>query len=400
MRRGRTLVAVLALLASTFTSAAFAHTPDQTADELRRTRDELAREKQDLEDVRNEERLARTELDQVTHELEHAQEDLAALEAQLAQAQAEARDASRRTADITANLLAETRRLDDAQYNLEQKEGTFEARVAATYKYGTVTYADALVEAHDFSDFVSTLYYVRSALQHDNALIGEVTDLVKEITERRGEIARLREEAVQKERESRAAAKQVAALTAEARTLTEQVASQRTRRRSLVAQLQASAAAHEAEITELEAESKRLAEELRRSRWRAGAPGAGELAWPTNGAPGSGYGWRTHPIFGSRRFHSGVDISGPTGQSIVSAADGLVISSGWRGGYGLAVVIDHGGGLATLYAHQSQLLVSQGQEVGKGQLIGRIGSTGYSTGPHLHFEVRVNGEPKNPMDWY
>lgn len=400
MQRGRMLVAVLALLASTFTSAASAHTVDDTSNRLRETRDELAREKQDLEDLQEEERQARVALDQVSHELEHAQENLAQLEADVAAAQAALTAATRRTADITAQLVAETRRLDDAQTNLAKKEGVFEARVAATYKYGTVTYADALVEARDFSDFMSSYYYVRSALQHDNVLIGEVTDLVNEIAERRSEIDRLREDAVREERESREAAKRVATLTADQRALTEQIGAKRSRQNQLVAQLEASAAAHEARIAELEVESKKLAEELRRSRWRAGAPGAGELAWPTNGAPGSGYGWRTHPIFGSRRFHSGVDISGPTGQAIVSAAEGRVVSSGWRGGYGLATVIDHGGGLATLYAHQSQLLVSAGEIVQKGQTIGRIGSTGYSTGPHLHFEVRVNGEPQDPMRWY
>jgi murein DD-endopeptidase MepM/ murein hydrolase activator NlpD len=153
-------------------------------------------------------------------------------------------------------------------------------------------------------------------------------------------------------------------------------------------------------VDEYEAESARIQEELAKSRWKAAAPGKGGLLWPTDGRAGSGYGYRTHPITRQRRMHTGVDVGAPMGQPIIAAAEGLVVGSGWRGGYGLTVVIDHGGGLATLYAHQSRLSVSQGQVVQAGQKIGEIGSTGQSTGPHLHYEVRVNGSPRNPMDWY
>jgi murein DD-endopeptidase MepM/ murein hydrolase activator NlpD len=184
------------------------------------------------------------------------------------------------------------------------------------------------------------------------------------------------------------------------RELTTLVAEERSRRADVLATLESNLATYKQLVSSYEAESARIAAELAKSRWRAGAPGAGELLWPTDGRAGSGFGYRTHPIFGSRRLHTGIDIGGPTGQPIIAAADGLVVSAGWRGGYGMAVVIDHGGGLATLYAHQSRLTVSEGTVVGAGQKIGEIGSTGQSTGPHLHFEVRVNGSPRDPMEWY
>ncbi len=108
-----------------------------------------------------------------------------------------------------------------------------------------------------------------------------------------------------------------------------------------------------------------------------------------------------HPIFKSRRFHTGLDIGAGSGSAIVAAADGKVISAGYRGGYGNTVMIDHGNGVVTLYAHQKSggIKVSVGERVGKGERIGSVGSTGYSTGPHLHFEVRVNGAPKNPASY-
>lgn len=130
-----------------------------------------------------------------------------------------------------------------------------------------------------------------------------------------------------------------------------------------------------------------------------GASSSSRFHSPADGALTSGFGYRTHPIFGTTRLHAGVDLGGARGAPIYAADDGMVVSAGWRGGYGNAVVINHGGGLATLYAHQSNIGVRPGQHVSRGQLIGRIGCTGSCTGPHLHFEVRKNGKPRDPMPY-
>jgi murein DD-endopeptidase MepM/ murein hydrolase activator NlpD len=113
----------------------------------------------------------------------------------------------------------------------------------------------------------------------------------------------------------------------------------------------------------------------------------------------SPFGYRIHPIYGDRRLHTGVDFDASEGTPIHAAESGTVVSAGWMGGYGNATIIDHGNGLATLYAHQSAILVSGGQHVTRGQVIGRVGCTGACTGPHLHFEVRVNGTPVDPMPY-
>jgi len=110
----------------------------------------------------------------------------------------------------------------------------------------------------------------------------------------------------------------------------------------------------------------------------------------------SRFGFRRHPIFRLRQFHQGVDIAAPRGSRVLAAFDGKVLFAGWYGGYGKLVILDHGGGTSTLYGHLSAILVKPGQVVARGQLIGNVGSTGYTTGPHLHYEVRQNGRPIEP----
>lgn len=134
----------------------------------------------------------------------------------------------------------------------------------------------------------------------------------------------------------------------------------------------------------------------------APAPGSSSVSgfqWPVSGGVTSGFGYRVHPIYGTRRLHQGLDISGGSGTPIAAAKSGTVISAGWRGGYGNAVVISHGNGVTTLYAHQSSMNVTTGQQVGRGDIIGWVGSTGASTGPHLHFEVRINGSAVDPRPY-
>jgi murein DD-endopeptidase MepM/ murein hydrolase activator NlpD len=139
--------------------------------------------------------------------------------------------------------------------------------------------------------------------------------------------------------------------------------------------------------------------ETPKGRARADTPWSGRFIRPVEGRITSGYGMRVHPIFKVRKMHTGIDIAAPTGTPIHAADSGVVVEAGYIRGYGYTVIIDHGGGVATLYAHCSAILVAVGQEVKQGQIIARVGSTGYSTGPHLHFEVRINGEPVNPLSY-
>lgn len=153
----------------------------------------------------------------------------------------------------------------------------------------------------------------------------------------------------------------------------------------------------ERELTEfIQAEQERLAAERRVPTAPVNTVSRSGFIWPTSGSVGSGFGPRLHPILGYYRMHSGLDIGGAWGSPIWAAKDGVVIAAGWQGGYGNTVVVQHEGNVATLYAHMASINVSVGQGVATGELIGAVGSTGLSTGPHLHFETRVNGTPQDP----
>ena len=145
----------------------------------------------------------------------------------------------------------------------------------------------------------------------------------------------------------------------------------------------------ETQIQELETTNRRSKKDM--------ATGSGNMAMPISGPVTSPFGWRRHPIFGVRKFHTGVDLAGPNHAAVRAADSGNVLYTGWYGGYGKVVILSHGKGMATLYAHMSKTNVAVDQNVAKGDIVGYEGTTGFSTGPHLHFEVRVNGKPNNPI---
>ncbi|MBW3659723.1 MAG: peptidoglycan DD-metalloendopeptidase family protein [Actinobacteria bacterium] len=396
------VVRVLAVLLSlvVLSTTASAHTSGEIREKLTDTRDRLAEAERGLGAVKEQVGTAEQQLATADQQLLSLEAQLREQEAQLAAARAAYAEAQARTDAATRELQAVTDRLARTQQELSDRERRFDDRVASAYKYGNVGIASALVGAEDVSDFVNTMYYVRSVMKSDRGMIDDVTETARQVAADRAAADRLRDELTAEEVEAGRLKADVEAATEAKRQLAEMVANERAQRATLVQQLESTQADYEALVDGLEAESAKLTEELKRSEYVGRKPGKGGLLWPTAGQRTSGYGFRTHPIYGGRRMHTGIDISGGTGQPIVAAAKGKVVSAGWRGGYGLTVVIDHGGGLHTLYAHQSQLAVRDGDVVGQGQKVGEVGSTGNSTGPHLHFEVRVNGAPRDPMDWY
>jgi len=260
-------------------------------------------------------------------------------------------------------------------------------RLVSIYKNGSLVYVELILDSENFSDVVKRTYLFRKIVENDIRLL-------RAIKRDRDEIARKKELLHYQEQQLQSAQAEVGAKKNE-------IATQAERERQLLFKIRHERAAYEATLRELEEASREIEAMIR--RLTAPAVGGVVRAWrggfirPVLGMLTSTFGYRFHPIFKIRSFHTGVDLAAPPGTPIHAAAGGRCIFAGWQRAYGKTVIIDHGEGLATVYAHCSSLSVAPGTNVSQGQCIGRVGSTGASTGPHLHFEVRRHGRPVNPM---
>ena len=309
---------------------------------------------------------------------------------------------------------------------LEASHDVYAGQAVEAYKAGPSAAIDGLLSSDSFSDLVDRLEYYESALDAEQELVEEIQLLQDEteITQRqvehkkvqiaakklRLESDRMRVAAMREERAAVLAEKE-ALITAKSQLLAgveaqedqlsrvqEQLEADSERIEAIIAAQAAAAAAAAAESA---ADNPEVSTSTPPAPDGDGAVDAGgQLLWPANGPMTSPYGYRIHPIFGYSRMHTGVDIGASYGAPVWAAEDGVVAYVGTMSGYGNVVVVDHGGNLATTYNHLSGFYVSQGQTVSRGDTIAAVGCTGYCTGPHLHFEVRINGSPVDPMPYF
>jgi murein DD-endopeptidase MepM/ murein hydrolase activator NlpD len=299
------------------------------------------------------------------------------------------------------SLTVLTRQLQSILRKLDTRTQAYAARAVATYKAGPTAGFDTLLSSQSFGDLMDRYTYYQSALTSDTDLIKQIQTL-QDATE-------TRRSAVQAQRSVIVAAKD--RLQSDRSALSRQRSSKRSALSSLkrliskkhaaVAQIETQKAALELGIAENARESAQIAALLQAATGQSGSivTGGGQLVWPAVGPITSPFGWRIHPIFHTREFHPGIDIGAPYGATVSAADAGTVEFAGTMSGYGNVLVIDHGGGLATLYGHLSAYSVSVGQSVGRGAPIANVGCTGWCTGPHLHFEVRISGTPVDPMPY-
>ena len=308
-------------------------------------------------------------------------------------------------------------KLVEVTQELNEKHTVLENRVRDIYINGQISYLDVLFGAQDFSDFLTRMDLLKRVMIRDSELVADVLAYKTEIEEVGKQLEadrRIQTELATKAEE----AKDVKlAKAAKQQALIDLMENDKEVYDRQYDEMMASSAEVQRLIHEKEEEMRRAAEAARRQaemEARAAQSGnvefpddggyvmqsyGGGMIWPISGPITSEFGWRTHPIFGSARFHSGLDIGGDYGMPIHAAASGVVIEAGWIGGYGNTIMIEHGSGIVTLYGHNESLAVSVGQQVSQGEVVAYCGSTGNSTGPHCHFEVRLNGEPVSPWDY-
>jgi murein DD-endopeptidase MepM/ murein hydrolase activator NlpD len=279
-----------------------------------------------------------------------------------------------------------TNELSITEGELSIKEKKLAERMSEVYKSSGMNYLEVLISSRSMSDFINRAYFFGKVVEYDSRLVQEIR---KDAQKVRGKKALLENKTREIKGLARVFAKKKGEFAVQAEKRNKIYKSLKQRRRE-----------YEAQIAELDKSSKQLEVLiLKKIAARKGGRvlGSGAMAWPVRGRITSRFGYRRHPIWGGRHHHTGLDIAAKYGTAVKSADSGEVIFSGWWDGYGKAVVVDHGRKTTTVYAHLSRIYKKVGAVVAKGQVIGLVGSTGYSTGAHLHFEVRKNGKPVNPV---
>ena len=372
--RGKALNLALSLLIS------LSVTGTALADDLEDQLADLQRQAEEQQAKTNE---ASAKVESVSERLRQIQEELRV-------ATAEYKEVKGQLDSVEDKISDNTELLQKTEADLKIKNKKLQQRVRDIYINGQISYVDVLFGAKDFADLMTRMDVLKRIIKHDYDLIMKVKEEKATVENTRAQLEKDKAEAEVLVTDAQAKKAKVEDKESEQQVLLDQAIYDRD--------------TSERMYEEIMAASQEVANMIRRSQMSSagysGAPaGAGGMIWPISGPITSEFGWRTHPIFGTARFHSGLDIGGDYGMPIYAAASGTVIYAGWISGYGNAVIIDHGGGVTTLYGHNDSLNVSEGENVAQGQVIAMCGSTGNSTGPHCHFEVRENGEPVSPYGY-
>ena len=377
----------------------------------------------DLDAVEREKAKMAAELESASEEVQEAGQVLAETEAQLpgaeqavaeaegrvAAADAFAQDAQRKAEDAREALAAAEAELDEAAQAVDDAREAQAEMFTATYRGVELLTVDAVLASENPTQVIDGLSYLEFMIEGKNSAVKDVTLKRRVASNAEGAASLAETEAAEAQAvaEDALAAAEVRYSEAEAaKAAVEALVADRTDALAVAEDAEDEA---EAEYERLEAESERLADALRDAEddsdedsssggGSSGGFGSG-FVQPVNGWKSSDFGWRTHPIYGTSRFHGGTDFAAGHGAAIYAADSGTVVYAGWNGGYGMLTCIGHGGGLTSCYAHQSSIWVDNGEHVGRDEKIGAVGSTGASTGAHLHFEVRIYGERVNPLPY-
>ena len=320
--------------------------------------------------------------------VENLSEKLRVLQEEVDAATSEYNDVKGRLDKVQSDIYDNTELLNKTEKELKAKNKKLAKRVRDIYINGQISYVDVLFGAKDFSDFLTRMDILKRIIKHDY-------DLIMKVKADR-EIVMNTKAKLEKDKAD------VELLVADAEIKQKNMLDKKQAQQVLLDKAEYDRDVSQQAYEEIMAASQEITRMIQRSQMVGGsyvAGGSGAMIWPLNGPITSEFGWRTHPIFGTQRYHSGLDIGGDYGLPIAAAASGTVIHAGWISGYGYTVIIDHGGGITTLYGHNESLLVGEGESVSQGQTIALCGSTGNSTGPHCHFEVRENGEPVSPYSY-
>ena len=392
--------------------------PEDRLDAIEKRRERIERE---LEDTGKKTQTLKgtisgldTEAEDLQSGLDELNAEISELDGRISEVQEELELAQQRFTSLTEELL-------DIQDDLVVSTDSLTQRAIETYKSGPGAYVEGILSSDSFADLSDRYEYYEATVELDSELVSDIERLNEETDARREQVAEEKERiaeaklvlekdrsdlaVVQVEKEALLGVQN--SLIAEKEDVLRGQIAKKSELEKVIQQLDQDSA----EIEDLLAQAaKEAAEEAANPGGGGGGPAlappapaptntGGQFTWPASGPVTSPYGYRTHPIFGDARLHTGVDIGAGYGSPVYAATGGTVVFAGSMSGYGNAIVVDHGGGVATTYNHLSGFSTSQGASVSQGQTIGSVGCTGYCTGPHLHFEVRIGGSPVDPMPY-
>lgn len=348
--------------------------------------------KNQLKDLNSQQKDAKNELNQNQADQKDVLKQIDKLDQNINTTETQIENTKNEISRLEKNIKIAEENIDYMQKEYDKKFELRKERVKAYYKNGSTSLRDIAYKTDDPTEIIYREKIIEKILKYDD-------DLMTEINEEKESI---NEEKIKLEEDKVACANLKSKLDVKLAGLNETVSVKTkylTQLKTDQKDLERSIDEIQKKADELEAELKRIASSSTTSKYTGGT-----MTWPLPGYYGisSYFGNRLHPVLKVYKMHTGVDIAGAgcNGKNVVAAADGKVITAGWISGYGYTVMIDHGGGIVTLYAHSQKLLVKKGDKVKAGDVIMLVGSTGYATGPHVHFEVRVNGKYVNPLDGY
>lgn len=371
----RIIALLLALMISIPFASVSADNPgeiDKLQKEQEKVNQQIKQTQKLMNQVSSEKKSVSRAIEELDQKLNQAEDELSSVEDQLSQ--------------LENQIAITTRELERATGEASGQKELLKKRVRVMYENGNAGYMSVILNSTSFSDFISRVDFLKKIVDFDMGLLNRMKDYRDSVDEKR---SLLKSELDEKERLK----KQIA-------DKKQQVESAKQEREENLKDIISDLKELERQEDKLLAKSKEFEKKIIALQSSSKYIG-GKIGWPSPGyyKITSPYGYRNHPILKKKKLHTGIDIAVPSGTSVVAANSGKVIYAGYNGGYGNTVIIDHGGKISTLYAHNSKLLVKVGDQVEKGKAISKSGSTGLSTGPHLHFEVRENGQHVDPMKY-
>ena len=328
-------------------------------------------------------------LQAVQDELSTNMQELQELDSQIAQSQNELNNINTDINDLMKQITENEEKLNKTQAEFDKIQDLLDARIIKMYETPKFEFLQVILASKNATEFLSTYYAMKELAEYDKELLDTVRKQKEEIETTKKILAEKKRQVVA----SKQTQQKKAQVLANTKTMRQYYISKLSTEEQ---ELQAKIDNYNNQVETIEAEIKLMALNSVSADYIGGA-----LTWPIPGynTITSEFGMRVHPITGAYKLHTGTDIGAPMGADFVAMGKGVVTKASMTPAYGNMVIIDHGGGVQTLYAHGSEILVQVGQEVEAGTPVLKVGSTGYSTGPHAHFEIRINGQPVNPMDY-